>query len=359
LLLSKACAIFFRVSGPNVQFRAVSEENSRRRLLLQAAIVSLLVHAVLFGGWKIGQRYGWWRQLHIPKFLSFLLPDPPKPPPKNPKLELPQKPKLVEVPLVFVDVDPAKTAPEPPKDTPYYGAANSTAANPTPTQDLDKPRVEGKDVPVVKVTPAGRPQTQAQPLQPSPKEPDLEDREPVPPKKAPEKILPGDLALVKPSNESRPGEKTREPEQPPKEEKRRKPSRLEEVKRNTMANDRVSMQGGVKMSDTDPSLNVKSSVFGNYDREFVDAVQQEWENLLNRNGVVRKAGKVVLEFRLNYKGEISDMKVIENTAGEILGVICELAIRHPSPYRTWPMEMRRELNSDYREVRFTFYYLSG
>ena len=37
-------------------------------------------------------------------------------------------------------------------------------------------------------------------------------------------------------------------------------------------------------------------------------------------------------------------------------LICESAIREPSPYAPWPDEMRRIIGANYREVTFTFYY---
>ena len=67
-------------------------------------------------------------------------------------------------------------------------------------------------------------------------------------------------------------------------------------------------------------------------------------------------GRVTLEFRLNYDGRITDMRVIENGVDEVLSVLCQRAITDPSPYAPWPSDMRRLIGADYREVRFTFYY---
>ena len=69
-----------------------------------------------------------------------------------------------------------------------------------------------------------------------------------------------------------------------------------------------------------------------------------------------QSGRVVIEFRLNYDGRISDLKVVDSSVDEILSLLCQKAILDPSPYAKWPSDMRRKVDADYREVRFTFYY---
>ena len=66
-------------------------------------------------------------------------------------------------------------------------------------------------------------------------------------------------------------------------------------------------------------------------------------------------GKVVLHFRLHYDGRITDMDMTENTAGEVLGFICQKAVLDPAPFAAWPSDMRRTLG-DVRNIRFTFIY---
>ena len=65
---------------------------------------------------------------------------------------------------------------------------------------------------------------------------------------------------------------------------------------------------------------------------------------------------MVVEFRMNYDGRITDMRVIESDVGDLLSYVCQAAIKDPSPYERWPSEMRRVMNGDSRVVRFTFFY---
>ncbi len=105
-----------------------------------------------------------------------------------------------------------------------------------------------------------------------------------------------------------------------------------------------------------PSFDTKATPFGAYDAAFIDAVTSHWYDLLdNRNFTQGRNGKVVLEFDLNYDGRVTDMKIVQNTAGEMLGLICEKAVLDPAPFAPWPSDMRRMMG-DTRNVRFTFYY---
>jgi hypothetical protein len=137
-----------------------------------------------------------------------------------------------------------------------------------------------------------------------------------------------------------------------------RPRSLEEARRRAgLQGDKMKQDGGSRRLAMDSSLDVMRTASGDYDREFVDAVQQRWFKLLDeRNSTV--PGKVVLEFRLYYDGRITDMKMPQNEVGELLGLICQKAVLDPAPYRRWPTEMRREINADFRDIKFTFYYLS-
>jgi hypothetical protein len=58
---------------------------------------------------------------------------------------------------------------------------------------------------------------------------------------------------------------------------------------------------------------------------------------------------------LHYDGRITDMNMAENSAGEVLGFICQKAVLDPAPFAAWPSDMRRTLG-DIRNIQFTFYY---
>jgi hypothetical protein len=66
---------------------------------------------------------------------------------------------------------------------------------------------------------------------------------------------------------------------------------------------------------------------------------------------------VGIEFRLHYDGRITDVRVVEQDVGELLSLYCRRAVSDPAPFAPWPTEMRQMVGRDYRDVRFTFYYL--
>jgi hypothetical protein len=306
--------------------------------LVLAAIISLAVHLSLFGGWKLGQRLGWWQSHELPGWLQ-------KVTQSLTKLSAPKQippPVQSEVPLIFVDVNPQLAVKEPPKETKFYGAANTQAASEKRSDD-DLPEIKGKQDRVIKTTDDSK--STAQPLQPTPApSPDESEREEK--SRPKEKEISGDLALAKPQEKK----ETDDAEA----EKRVRPRKLSEVKPSLLG-EKLKQQGGAKRLALEPAFDVKVTSFGDYDREFIAAVQQRWYELLEGRNTV--PGKVVLEFRLNYDGRITDLKLVGDTTHNLmLELICKSAIDDPAPYRKWPTEMRRELKSDSREVRFTFYY---
>jgi hypothetical protein len=107
-----------------------------------------------------------------------------------------------------------------------------------------------------------------------------------------------------------------------------------------------------------PSFNVKVTGFGDYDARFVEAVSQNWYNLLDsQRFALDRTGRVVLLFRLNYDGSISQMRLGDNNVGELLGYVCEKAVLDGAPYEPWTEDMRLKLGS-YADVQFTFDYFA-
>lgn len=322
-----------RVASARKKFTGLKENP-----LVLAAVFSLAAHLTIFGGWKLGQHFGWWKNQQLPAWMQRItqslakLPDAKK---------FPSQAKN-EVPLIFVDVDPQSSVKEPPKETKFYGAANSQAASAKPL-DSALPEILGKQEKVIKTTENSK--SKAQPLQPSPPKPDQSDALESKPK---EKKISGDLALAKPQEQNKKAQGEDE------KETHVRPRNLSEVKPG-MLGERLKQPGGGKRLALEPAFDVKVTSFGDYDREFIAAVQHRWYELLEGRNTT--PGQIVLEFRLNYDGRITDLKLIENTTqNTMLEFICKSAIDDPAPYRKWPADMRREMKTDSREVRFTFYY---
>jgi outer membrane biosynthesis protein TonB len=301
--------------------------------LVWAFGISLTIHLLLFGGFKLGQRYDLWNKSLLPAWLKKSL--------SSLKTAQKKPPVNTEPPLLFIDVNPVQAATEAPKDAKYYSALNSKAANPDSQIDANVPRITGKQTQVPKTEDV--PRTKQFPLQPTPPTPKPEATEPRP-KTGP---TPGDLALGKPApqpdnSDSKPAERER-------------PRTLAAAK--ALPGEKMKQEGGVRKRVEMTSVDAKATPFGAYDAVFIDAVQRHWFDLLEKRNFARdRTGKVVLEFRLNYDGRITEMKEVENDVGELLGLLCQMAVLDPARYADWPSDMRRLVGADYREVRFTFYY---
>src|SRR6266511_3342807 len=308
-----------------------SDVTERRNNLLIGLSTSLVVHFGFFGLWLLFGLAVLAAHMATVEKLKQL---------QSAELKRAQQ----EPTLLFVEVPPEQAAPEPPKDTKFYSSANAQAANPEPPVEANVPKIDGSQDKVPKTVDTPRPQ--AQPLQPSPPpDPKPEEKIAKQENKSESTEKPGDLALARPKQE-----------EPP---KRERPRKLAEVKRpdDLMAGKKMKQEGGVRRRAVISSLDVKGTPFGAYDAAIIAAIQKRWYDLLDESNFPPRTGKVVVEFRLYSDGRITDLTVTEEDVGDILTVFCRRAISDPAPYGPWPSDMRRMLGKEYRDVKFTFYYL--
>ncbi|MGZ5508454.1 MAG: hypothetical protein ACXWJX_03840 [Limisphaerales bacterium] len=320
----------------------VAAKDTSLDLLVRALVISLVLHLLAFGGWKFGQTHGWWKESHLPHWLqaarSSLI--------KRIAKTIPPRTQPQPITLTFVDVDPTLAVKEPPKDAKFTSSANTVASSPKQA-DSELPELTGTQQKVLKTTENNRVKPKPEPLQPAPKPP-LEAQKPSPPPKA---YTPGDLAIAKPSTNLN-NSKTEQPEAAP----HRRPRSVEEAKAlNGITGDKMKHEGGSPHIGAAPSLNVRSTLTGAYDRMFVDAVQARWDFLLQGKQPT-PVGEVRLEFKIHYDGRITDMKMPHNGVDAFFALLCQKAILDNAPYPHWTADMRRELAGDTREVTFTFYY---
>jgi len=289
-----------------------------------ALALSLAVHLLSWGGYEAGKKFHWWEQWRWPSWL-----------PRLTLLHLkPILPQNAEPQLTFVEV-PQPSA-EAPKDSKYYSSQNSRAADPT-LGDKSVPQLNGKQTEVVKTENVARPDFNK--LQPAPPAPA--------PRPEPEVAnAPGDLTLGKPA-EAKPAE----PPRP----RTVKEARAQQTHR--LPGPQMRQEGGMRRQALVPSLDVKATPFGAYDAALVEAVTQRWYDLLDsQQFAMDRTGRVTLRFHLNYDGTITDMSVVQNTVGDLLGYVCQKAVSDPAPFAPWPSDMRRMVGENFREITFTFYY---
>lgn len=351
-----------------------------RNSIALALLLSLLFHLVAFVSIDLLMRMGlidgrslrsWLKKPSSVQVASASRRDTPSPQ---------QQQQEREAPLLFVDVDPTVSTPEPPKDAKYYSALNSEAANPDVSINSNVPKIDGNQTRIPQTRDV--PRERAQPLQPSP--PQItkpEDKTPTPQKpetpdlkretqlaRKPEpldQIKPaaggkkaGDLATAKPSKveHANPGDAQETPVQP-----HIRPRTLAAARQlqehGGIAGQKMKEEGGVKKYNLDAAFSVRATPFGAYDAAIIAAIQKRWYDLLDETDVSHtRTGKVILTFRLKSDGTVTAFKMEEYDVGEVLALICQRSITDPAPFAAWPSDMRRMVGADYREVRFTFFY---
>jgi hypothetical protein len=332
---------------------------STNQLLLWAFVISVAGHLFLWGTYETLSHFHLLDRSFLPSWLASS---------KQIKaLELktkpPQQPKHVveqETQLVFVEVDPETITAEAPKNAKYYSSKNSQAANAEAVKDdLNNPNIAGKEAKVPRIKDSERsksvPLQPSAPKQPTPKEQDQAESKPKP--KGGKAV--GDLAMAKPSEKKGDGkeENVKDPGEALTPTHKRPNTLVEAKMREALSGHKMKEDGGVKRHLRLDSLDTRATAFGEYDRQLIEAIQKRWFNILESKEFTRdRAGRVVVEFNLNSDGRITDMRVVENTVDDLLAYVCERAVLEPAPYAVWPMDMRKVLDTDKRDVRFTFYY---
>jgi TonB family protein len=105
------------------------------------------------------------------------------------------------------------------------------------------------------------------------------------------------------------------------------------------------------------SMDPQATPFGGYDVSLIQAIQKHWLEILDQQDIVKgRSGKVIVEFRLSAEGKVTNLRVVESSADEMLAYLCRKAIMEQSPWLPWPEELRPLIKNNYREMRFTFYY---
>jgi len=307
----------------SAEHRSLRLSRLESRRLLIALLVSLAVHLVAWGGYELDKKFGWSQRLHLPAWLH-------KPEKKNFATLVPAE---AEPPMIFVDVSHAE--PEPPKKARYYSNKNSQAANPDATADADQPKLDGKqkDIPKTEDTP------KFSKLQPSPPK---EQPDPAKTAEAAADNL-GDLKLKKPEEQKT----AQQPERP----------RTLKQAQQQLPGEKQQQDGGVRRQRNWASLDARSTPFGDYDRAIIEAVTQRWYDLLDSHRFAQdRTGKVRVYFKLKTDGAVEEVKILENTVGDLLGYVCSESVSEAAPFGKWPEVMRRAIKENYREITFTFYY---
>jgi outer membrane biosynthesis protein TonB len=306
--------------------------------LLFALLLSILLHLGGWGGYEAGKKLGWWNHLHALTLLGKKLNNAIVPPAVKKEQEQQQ-------PTVFVEVDQAD--PEPPKKAVYYSDKNTQAANPDAVKNSNQPKLDGKqkDIPKTETVPKLTKLVPAPPKTPSPESP--------PAKTESSSLALGDQKLAKVET-NQPAENPTEKSTP---EKKRPRTLSEARQQQHLPGEQMQQDGGVLRTKLVASFDTKATAFGAYDAAIFAAIQQYWDDELENNSFARdRTGRVTVQFVLHYDGTVSQVQIVENGVGILLGSYCQESIDRTAPYAKWPSDMLHEIGSTERPITVTFIY---
>ncbi|MCX7872704.1 MAG: hypothetical protein N2487_05410 [Verrucomicrobiae bacterium] len=298
--------------------------------------------------------------------------------------------KQQEPPMIFVSIPPTHATETPPEKPKFYSDKNSVAANPKIDKESEKPKIDGVQDKVVQVVDVEKPNPSSSPPKPEPPKAEQLKPTPKPPEPKPEpkpelkpepdlkqlafvkqaekpmpELKPGNTHQGTPTEAVTPSQQTKYETLMPSTGEQQQPARprtLAEARaRQTdgqIAGQKYRQEGGVGRKMDFSSVDAAATPFGNYDSGVFASIQKRWYDLLDRNQFAAdRRGKVIITFRLHSNGRVSNLKIQESDVGEVLTVICRMAIEDPAPYEPWPADMRRMIEKDYREIIITFHYL--
>ena len=319
----------------SAEMRSLRPGRLEARRLVVALLISLLVHLGSWGGYELGKKYGWWQRLHVPAWLH--------------KVEKKTPPRTVaekdtEPPTVFVDVSQAD--PEPPKKAKFYSNKNAQAANPDAKKETEQPKLDGRQKVAIKTedVPKLQPAAAPAPEQPTSPAKPAEETHPYDP------LSLGDLKLRPPVEQKNEAQKVTET-QP-------RPRTLAQARsQQQLPGPKMQLDGGVKRIKLIAAFDTKATAFGEYDAALYQAIQQYWQDELDKNNYAQyRTGNVTMKFTLHYDGSISGLEVANNQVGVLLSSYCENAIEQTAPYAKWPSDMLHAIGSTERKITLTFIY---
>ena len=367
------------------------------RNLWIAVLLSLLLHVFVGEGWQHRAAL-----LKLPLFsLLTKLVHVARPPERAPQqvqtltfVELaPPRAKTPEVKKGkeaqrFMETDASQVTGEKPKDAKYYSDKSTVAANPNnPTgktgdtpylnggetrapNSLDVPTPSGVSQPLVRQP--GSPSTPPSPPKSTPKAaeaPPEPKPTPAPQPKAqeqPKEIAPLGLKMVEEQKVAMAQKPVAQPQvatgatvpEVPATAVPGSPAIVTEPGvpgREIVARKAHLTVAGVSRNSV-AAFGVSESPFGAYDQKIIKAVQSRWYALIDRFGMYERAGAVTIHFELLDDGQVQNLTVSDNTAGEILSLFCEKAIIESGPFDPLSDELRALVGKEPRAASFTFYY---
>lgn len=269
---------------------------------------SLAAHLVAFGGYEFSKEFNLFPWLRLLAHVKQL--------PPQIQQEAPVEFAMVENPTAVA-----------PKNAKYYGAQNSVAGDQS-HGNQNEVELKGTQTEIPKTESA--PRTDFDRLQPQ-----------APAQESQPATEPGDLILAK-------------PQKPQTQQTPSHPQKLSQVEH--MPGSQMQQNGGVHRVALEPSLDVKATPFGGYDQQVFDAIQQYWNDELDKiNYDGSGKGRVVLRFHLHFDGHVSDMEVLNTSEDEMMTMMCRLAVETPAPYGTWTEDMRHIFGAE-RIITITFLY---
>lgn len=299
-------------------------------------------------------------------------------------LEFVPRPDEYEIPLSFIDVDPALAVAEKPKGAQFQSTANTLAQNlAAPNPELKQPFIGGTQEKFPKLFDVEKPVPQTQP-QAKEEPPEIElaeadqvrkeaqalqtGQEAVPVKPAatqPKSELQVALLTQPPGPTTPPLPPSRPKQDEQKAQEEQRPTRRKALKslaqarqaKGILVGEQMKQDGGVERKGI-ASVTVERGPFGDYGARMWYAVQERWYATLEKQKYAGEySGKVTVTFRLHPDGTVTEVNAVDD--GEERGIFslyCTSAIQLSADFGPWSNEMRTTYGPKPIDCQCVFWY---
>ncbi len=104
------------------------------------------------------------------------------------------------------------------------------------------------------------------------------------------------------------------------------------------------------------SVDPKTTPFGSYDVAAIKLVQKRWFELIDQIKQPQgKSATIIIAFKLDHSGTVSDVKVVESNGDEMQVYLCKQAILD-TRFASWPPALEKTSTGTSRDLQFTFRY---
>ncbi|MCX6902484.1 MAG: hypothetical protein NTW03_03170 [Verrucomicrobia bacterium] len=126
-----------------------------------------------------------------------------------------------------------------------------------------------------------------------------------------------------------------------------------------MAADQLKLAKGEISPEEFRRNRERSSPLGSYDAQFLLAIHNHWNGLIDQERILGPVGTVRVDFHLHQDGSVSAFTATQINSGLLTSLTCQRAVLDLVPFPAWSSGVVEEIGSTQRLVTLIFCHTGG